>query len=344
LPVGDPVRLGQPSGPGEPAFQLNRGVERSKRRVTHQGDDLSDGRDGDPVRAAASGIVVLTQEGDNGDGYGSHVVIAHRLAHGAHAYTVYAHLLEGSVEVEPGDIVEAGDRVGLVGQTGRASTPHLHFEVRDVRDLSQRWELTNVREPIRFVARHAHERAGSPGRGAPALDAAESARAYTAWAEREGLLEPGGDAGAPLTRAQWWRMLAGTAANGPDTLLMGAAALRDSLVELGILPEESPDSANDAPVAWVELARDTRQLRTLGVRLGHGPLEAARHAAACKRLLGLRSPGAHPASLKHRRGSPTLAEGCVVIADLCPPAPEAPRRSRHPASAHRRQRRAGAAG
>src|SRR3712207_8545465 len=41
----------------------------------------------------------------------------------------YAHLQRGSVEVEVGDEVQAGDQLGLLGNTGNSSAPHLHFHV-----------------------------------------------------------------------------------------------------------------------------------------------------------------------------------------------------------------------
>ena len=40
-------------------------------------------------------------------------------------------LLNGSVAVEPGDSVSAGDRLGLCGNSGNTSEPHLHFHVQD---------------------------------------------------------------------------------------------------------------------------------------------------------------------------------------------------------------------
>jgi murein DD-endopeptidase MepM/ murein hydrolase activator NlpD len=76
---------------------------------------------GTPVAAAAPGCV--TSAGWN-DGYGLVVVLAHT----AGVTTWYAHL--SRIDVRPGACVGAGARVGAVGATGRATGPHLHFEVR----------------------------------------------------------------------------------------------------------------------------------------------------------------------------------------------------------------------
>jgi len=58
------------------------------------------------------------------EGYGLTVV----LDHGRGWQSLYAHLLETAVQV--GDDVRAGVAIGRVGQSGRASTPHLHVELR----------------------------------------------------------------------------------------------------------------------------------------------------------------------------------------------------------------------
>jgi murein DD-endopeptidase MepM/ murein hydrolase activator NlpD len=76
---------------------------------------------GTPVAAAGRGCVESV--GFN-DGYGKLVVIRHRLG----MTSWYAHL--SRIDVPRGRCVVAGDRIGLVGSTGRATGPHLHFELR----------------------------------------------------------------------------------------------------------------------------------------------------------------------------------------------------------------------
>jgi murein DD-endopeptidase MepM/ murein hydrolase activator NlpD len=86
----------------------------------HKGLDL-DGQIGDPIHAAADGIV-MRAEFDNG-GYGNVVDIDH----GNGYATRYGHCSKLLVKV--GDLVHAGDVIAKVGATGRATGPHLHFEV-----------------------------------------------------------------------------------------------------------------------------------------------------------------------------------------------------------------------
>ena len=59
-----------------------------------------------------------------GAGYGREIV----LNHGHEVLTVYGHL--SSVAVVPGQHVGRGQVIGYVGQSGRATGPHLHYEVR----------------------------------------------------------------------------------------------------------------------------------------------------------------------------------------------------------------------
>ena len=86
----------------------------------HSGLDI-DAPWGTPVRAAADGAV---SDASMGAGYGREVV----LNPGHEVETVYGHL--SSVAVVPGQHVARGQVIGYVGQSGRATGPHLHYEVR----------------------------------------------------------------------------------------------------------------------------------------------------------------------------------------------------------------------
>jgi len=86
----------------------------------HSGIDI-DAPYGTPVRAAADGEVTGQTMGA---GYGLQIV----LDHGHDVITVYGHL--SSVVAIPGQHVILGQIIGYVGQTGRATGPHLHYEVR----------------------------------------------------------------------------------------------------------------------------------------------------------------------------------------------------------------------
>lgn len=79
---------------------------------------------GTTIRAAAAGEVIVSKSSGWNGGYGSYVVVKH--ANGVQ--TLYAHM--SSVSVGVGAIVEAGETIGAVGNTGRSTGSHLHFEVR----------------------------------------------------------------------------------------------------------------------------------------------------------------------------------------------------------------------
>jgi murein DD-endopeptidase MepM/ murein hydrolase activator NlpD len=85
---------------------------------------------GQTVRAAGSGTVVWSGPGfQDSPSYGNVVFIRHDFGYnGQPLFTLYAHL--ANVLVAAGQIVNAEDPIGLVGNTGRVSGPHVHFEVR----------------------------------------------------------------------------------------------------------------------------------------------------------------------------------------------------------------------
>jgi murein DD-endopeptidase MepM/ murein hydrolase activator NlpD len=86
----------------------------------HRGVDIKAPR-GTPIRAAAPGTVTFSGRQSS---YGRVVKIAH--ANGRS--TVYAH--NSANFLKPGDRVKAGTLIGAVGRTGRATTNHVHFEIR----------------------------------------------------------------------------------------------------------------------------------------------------------------------------------------------------------------------
>ena len=87
----------------------------------HKGLDIANST-GVPINATASGVVIFA---DYHGGYGKKVMIYH----GFDYTTVYAHLSE--IHVNVGDEVKQGDAIGLMGNTGNSTGPHLHYEVLD---------------------------------------------------------------------------------------------------------------------------------------------------------------------------------------------------------------------
>ncbi|HEY1418794.1 MAG TPA: M23 family metallopeptidase, partial [Myxococcaceae bacterium] len=89
----------------------------AKKTTQHFGLDL-DGRTGDEIRAANDGRVVMVR-----DCYTSGNTVL--VEHGAGLITAYFHM--SKFLVKPGQEVQRGDLLGLVGKTGRVTGPHLHF-------------------------------------------------------------------------------------------------------------------------------------------------------------------------------------------------------------------------
>ncbi len=98
----------------------------------HYGVDLAvDGRTGHSVMASASGEVIKVVNGcrvgniNCGGRYGNYIVIKHNNG----TKTIYAHLEK--VYVSVGDDVSGGQKIGTLGNTGRSTGPHLHFEIEN---------------------------------------------------------------------------------------------------------------------------------------------------------------------------------------------------------------------
>ncbi|MFO7831563.1 MAG: peptidoglycan DD-metalloendopeptidase family protein [Desulfuromonadaceae bacterium] len=114
IPLGEPASGWVSSGYGTRRDPFNG------RRAFHYGIDISN-MIGTPIRATAAGKVVFA--GSNG-GYGKMV----KVEHSDNYLSIYGHLRH--IQVKPGDTVVRGDSIGTMGNSGRSSGSHLHYEVR----------------------------------------------------------------------------------------------------------------------------------------------------------------------------------------------------------------------
>jgi len=113
LPLGKPVQGSISSGFGRRKDPINN------KSAYHTGIDFRGSR-GDRIFATASGVV---KKAFRNGGYGNYVLLDH-----GNGYTSsYAHMLK--YMVHKGDSVERGQLIGLIGNTGRSTGTHLHYEI-----------------------------------------------------------------------------------------------------------------------------------------------------------------------------------------------------------------------
>lgn len=101
-------------------FGERRSFDASGTDDYHRGHDIA-ASIGTPVKAAQHGVVVLAEPLHV---RGNTVV----MDHGRGVYSAYLHL--SSINVTVGDLLETGDKLGAVGNTGLSTGPHLHWEIR----------------------------------------------------------------------------------------------------------------------------------------------------------------------------------------------------------------------
>ena len=87
----------------------------------HTGIDFT-APSGTPIQATGDGVVIKADYGRVG--YGNHVIIDHGYGYS----TLYGHMMK--IKVKEGQEVKKGQTIGLVGNTGTSTAPHLHYEVR----------------------------------------------------------------------------------------------------------------------------------------------------------------------------------------------------------------------
>ncbi|MHA1188121.1 MAG: M23 family metallopeptidase [Candidatus Heimdallarchaeota archaeon] len=72
-------------------------------------------------------IELITSSGYEATVAGNYVIIQHE----NNEYSFYAHIIKGEVKVKKGDKVKQGQVIGLLGNSGNSTGPHLHFHLMD---------------------------------------------------------------------------------------------------------------------------------------------------------------------------------------------------------------------
>ncbi len=109
-----------------PGARKSRGTN-----ATHRGVDLA-APTGTPIYSSAPGRVKFARTGYNG-GFGNLVIVTHDNG----TETLYAHM--SRLGTSAGKRVERGEVIGYVGNTGRSTGPHLHFEVHGAKNPGNDW-------------------------------------------------------------------------------------------------------------------------------------------------------------------------------------------------------------
>ena len=139
-PVGAPAPaapvVGSGSFPVQGRYTYGDGFGVKRGTATHRGQDILAAQ-GTPVVTPRAGTVSWRAYQAEGAGY--YVVVG---ADDGRDF-VFMHLLDGSITVAKGDTVTAGQAFAQVGQTGRATAPHLHFEI-----WPDGWYASDASQPI----------------------------------------------------------------------------------------------------------------------------------------------------------------------------------------------------
>lgn len=142
---------------GLPYYQYGTDGNEENPLIVHHGIDMANPI-GEPVRAAGSGTVIWAADGlrtddgvfENSPAYGNVVVIEHDFGYrGKKLYTLYAHL--SAAYVVRDQTVSSGDLIGLIGNTGRVTGPHVHFEVRMIETSLNRSSYSTTYNPVLWM-------------------------------------------------------------------------------------------------------------------------------------------------------------------------------------------------
>ncbi len=295
-------------------------VRSGRRKITriHRGVDLANGRGGAEVRSIASGVVVVADanamikykkrqkmrlpkivKGKRTyvtgyrlrtaykwrTGWGNYVVVRHTLPNGEVIHSLYGHLAPRSVLVKRGDAISAGEPIGKVGRTGRASSAHLHLEVRKSLPVeSTEGEEENAEDeptveersfakiptvdPLAFLESHV--------RRFEDLEPGTWQARYALAASRDGLMPVDHDRFEPdaeITRADFYRALVSAFHLATPFTKDKFSSTVDALVDTGILDQSAAQNQHSSDTLERDdalelllrcLERGTARARTLG--------------------------------------------------------------------------------
>ena len=174
---------------------------------------------GTPVRAAAAGL--CARRGDDPHGYGLFILLEHTAAGGLRYATLYAHLQAAAVA--PGQTAQAGEVVGLSGNSGFSSGPHLHFELRLDGKAVDPAPFFAAQPPGPAPQAGAEQGISSPPDTPPGTEAAPSQAAEPAMAS---LADPSafGSGGSPALARQTLRIRSAPSTSGATLGALPAGA------------------------------------------------------------------------------------------------------------------------
>ena len=116
----------------------------------HNGTDIWSAQEPCWIEAPYDAVVVEARKSTAaGGGFGNFVTLSHKIA-GEDYVTVYAHMLDDSIKVTPGQKITAGTPLGKMGSTGMSTGKHLHWELQKAKKYA--WNATglNFIEPVAF--------------------------------------------------------------------------------------------------------------------------------------------------------------------------------------------------
>ncbi len=117
------------NGPSYPGYYTRPLTGGTKTQGLHGYNGIDIGAPvGTSVYASAAGTVIVSSSSGWNGGYGNLIIVSHSNG----TQTVYAHLSKNLVSI--GQTVAQGDKIGLVGATGKSTGPHLHFEIRGAKN------------------------------------------------------------------------------------------------------------------------------------------------------------------------------------------------------------------